>query len=514
MYLKQQIVRHSLSLAHQIMHSHIQGLPYELLSAVLQEAASLNIRDGVQYTYGLSQAPEPLQNVPIQRVVRGQVAPDAVRWNAVQSIRQVARLWHDWASEYALKNLQISRWRGSERYAPISEMVKFSYSSGFRWMQSRNLDKIHKDHSSIAVYRDPYHSLRKTAQLFERSPSLASCVRKIWFNGYYGAETMALIFSIIRLCNNLDHLTVPWTALRYGDAEDWSNLLGRNRNGQSISSLEFLAVDLKQSQMSNTANRIDRKPLYSSRINFSGLRRLKVFGNSNFMPLIDEDLIAIANTAANLRELHITGTSSVTIDGVAALIDSSDKTLEILEHSPLAGDGFERPIQRASRTYNDHLCHKLQQCPHLLDLSFSLPSLCKDLFTNPSVNWQGNMQIRTSTLCGRHPISLKTSENARKQFWSILDQARSLMLLRERGGAELNIEIFIDNWIFEPRRSLVHGNLQSGRTLSDETWPANKASSWKGPYGQTGLYGKDDGPYDSVDEEAFEQGIEKHYVSF
>lgn len=97
------------------MPSTINDLPYEILSAVLEEAAALNIKDGVQYTYGLSQAPEPLQDARMQRVVRGQVSPDALRWNATQSIRQVRRQWHDWAAEYALENLQISRWRGSER---------------------------------------------------------------------------------------------------------------------------------------------------------------------------------------------------------------------------------------------------------------------------------------------------------------------------------------------------------------------------------------------------------------
>lgn len=97
------------------MPSTINDLPYEILSAVLKEAAELNIKYGVQYTYGLSQAPEPLQDVRMQRVMRGKVAPDTIKWNAVQSIRQVARQWHDWAAEYALENLQISRWRGSER---------------------------------------------------------------------------------------------------------------------------------------------------------------------------------------------------------------------------------------------------------------------------------------------------------------------------------------------------------------------------------------------------------------
>lgn len=93
----------------------INDLPYEILSAILAEAAELNTRNGAQFTYGLSQAPEPLQDVRMQRVIRGRVSPDTLRWNATAPIRQVRRNWHDWAAEYALENLRITRWRGSER---------------------------------------------------------------------------------------------------------------------------------------------------------------------------------------------------------------------------------------------------------------------------------------------------------------------------------------------------------------------------------------------------------------
>jgi len=381
-------------------------------------------------------------------------------------------------------------------------------------MQSRTLDTTHSNPSSIAVYRDPYLSLRKTALLFEISPSLASCVRRLWFHGYYGTETNTLIFSISRCCDNLDYLTVPWTSLRYGDVEDWSHLLGRNQRGRSISSLEFLAVDLKQAQISNSTDAIDKNPLNSPRVNFSGLRRLKVFGHSNFMPLVDEDLMAISQTATNLREIHITGTASVNFDSVAALVDSSYKTLETLEHSPLAGDGFEHPEPPVSHCPKNHLCRKFLQCPRLQNLSLSLPALCQELFADLSANWSGDVQVRTSTVCGHRPSALKTSDKAQGQFWCVLSQARALMGSRQEAGVELDIEIFINDWIFEPRHFLVHGNLQTGKTLSHGSWPRGKTSSCKGPYGQTGLYGKDDGPYECVTEDIFKEGLERRYVSF
>lgn len=383
-----------------------------------------------------------------------------------------------------------------------------------RWMQSRTLHTVQTHPSSIAVYRDPYHSLRKTLQLFESNPTLAWCVRRISFVGYYGAETNAMIFGILHRCAKLEYVTLPWTALRYGSTEDWSRLLGRNEDRHSISSLELLAVDLKQTQIDNATNQVDKKPLSSPRVDFSALKRLKIFGQSNFMPLTDDDLIAISYTAVNLRELHITGTASVTIDGIGALADSSDETLEILEHSPLTADGFEHPDPTFLRGQKQHLCPNILECPRIRNLSLSLPSICEDLFADASVNWSGEMQIRTGTVCGRHPISLKTSANAQSKFWRVLDQARSLMSVREKGGVELDIEIFVNNWIFEPRHYRVHGNLDLAEVLSDGRWPPEKSPSSKGPYGQTGLYGKDEGPYEVVSEDFFKQGLSKHSVSF
>ncbi len=98
------------------MAFHISSLPYELLSAILEEAVRLNTRDAATYTYGLSQAPEPLHDVPtVQKVVRGMVPPDVLRWKAADAIRRVCSTWHDWAVKYSMRELYIRRWRGSER---------------------------------------------------------------------------------------------------------------------------------------------------------------------------------------------------------------------------------------------------------------------------------------------------------------------------------------------------------------------------------------------------------------
>ena len=95
----------------------VESLPFELLSEILHHAATLNASspDFVTYTYGLTQAHQPLQQKPhIQKYVRGHVPTDVQRWNSVSAIRQVNSRWHSWALSHALKELYIRRWQGGE----------------------------------------------------------------------------------------------------------------------------------------------------------------------------------------------------------------------------------------------------------------------------------------------------------------------------------------------------------------------------------------------------------------
>ena len=92
----------------------IQQLPFEILSKILEEVAEANIRDGPRYTFGLSQAPLPLQRSTLQRYVRGPVPPEMLKWDAICAIRTVCWQWHEWALEYALKSVYIRRWKGGE----------------------------------------------------------------------------------------------------------------------------------------------------------------------------------------------------------------------------------------------------------------------------------------------------------------------------------------------------------------------------------------------------------------
>ncbi|KAL8781365.1 MAG: hypothetical protein Q9213_006020 [Squamulea squamosa] len=469
----------------------ISRLPYELLSSILEEAAYSNAQEIQQYTYGVDTTST---NSKVQRVLRGHVANDSLRWLSTDAIRQVNTQWHDWACQYALRDLYIRRWRGSER-----------------WTQSRKLDSVQGYPSKDVYYRDPFCSLRKTVALFANHPSLASSVRRIFFDGFYGVETAAMIFQVLKHCNELDSVALPWTTLRYGSEDDWSSLLRRRDNGTALLSLELLAVDLKQSQIRDHARQMDKRPLDSSRVDFGHLRRMKLSGSSNLMPINDNDLITISQTA-HLQELHITGTTSITTKGLVAMGRASDTTLRVLEHSPLSDDGFEHP-NASSTGDGSHLCNEIVQCPHLRDLAVSLPTICCDLFSEPSVRWIGDVQIRTAGVCGQSN-DLGRSGVTRQAFFDILSQARTLIQAQQRRDIELKIEIFINHFIFEPSKRLVHADLSVGEILSDGSWPVMPLPSSKGPYGQTGQYGKDERAYQCISEEEFLEGLQKGYISF
>ena len=315
-----------------------------------------------------------------------------------------------------------------------------------RWNESRILDTLHGRPSSVAVYRDPYHSLRSTDQLLSNSPGLAGCIRRLWFNSLYGAETVKLIFGILRKCDALQFLTLPWTALRYGTAENWVQLLSQHPDGRYLSSLELLAVDLKETQSKDAANQTDNHPLQDPRVDFSRLKRLKIFGSSHLKALSDSDLIALARTAKNLRELHVTGTTtSITIDGIMALTEACQEKLQILEYSPLSEDGFGHP-NPASLHHKD-LCQQIIYCRRLENLSISMPSLFIDLFADTSIQWDGEVQIRVGNLCGKQNDP-SDSPQALEFFWHILEQARFLMAARRLEGVDLNIELFIGEQIW------------------------------------------------------------------
>jgi hypothetical protein len=363
--------------------------------------------------------------------------------------------------------------------------------------------------TGTAVYRDPFASLRNTVRTFDKYPSLASRVKRMWFNGFYATETDRMVFESLKHCSNLVSVSLPWTATRHMDAKAWRTLLlGQNK---PLQSLELLCVDPTAQQATDENNLIDLQPLQS--VNFGQLRRLKIFGDTTFMPITDADLYAIARTATGLEEFHMTCISTITIDSVIAVVKASHNTLRVLEHSPRSQDGFWHP-HPGSPSDSEHLCELLRSCPRLETLSISLPSVCADLFSDDNVKFKGDLQVRALHLCG-HEHGRSTHE-ATDALQKLLWQARTLV---ERHAAsiiprELYVELFFADCIFEPACRAVHGDFSLAHMTSDSSWPQTLSSSGKGPYGSTGLYEKEEeGPFQRIDEGEFLTGVRRNLLS-
>jgi hypothetical protein len=363
--------------------------------------------------------------------------------------------------------------------------------------------------SGTAVYRDPFASLKRTVHICNDFPQVASKIKRMWVHGFYTADTNRLIFESLKNCHNLEILSIPWTSIRHLDAKAWRTML--TGSGKPLRSLELQCVDPTSQQAADKDNNIDLEPLQS--VNFSQLRRLKIFGDTTFMPITDTDLYAIARTATQLQEFHLTCNSSITIDGVMAIVKASRQTLRVLEHSPRSQDGFWHP-HPGSPSDSEHLCDTFRNCPKLETLSISLPSVCAHLFSNEDVKFSGDLQVRALHLCG-HEHGRSTQEAA-DALEKLLQQARGLIRRHAQSTIprDLYVELFFADCIFSPGCQSVHGDFALAQISSDGLWPQNIKASGKGPYGSTGLYEKElEGPFQQIEETEFLHGVRRRLHS-
>lgn len=323
------------------------------------------------------------------------------------------------------------------------------------------------------VYQYPYTIVDSTVKLFRDYPDIAKHVRRIWFNGIYQFETNESVFEILRKCTNLRAAAIPWTALRYGTAADWRHIT----SFPQLTSLEFLATSFKTSEMQSEASRIDNKPL-KTKLNFSGLTRLKISGDSNLMPISDADLVAISKTATKLEEVHVSGCGSVTVAGIAALIRASWRTLKLLEFKPAAS----ADIQSSSHV---HLCTLIASCPRLVDLTVTMPSCCTDIFT--AAAWKETARIRIANVCQPH-LHLHSAPDI-DDLATLLDAAR-----------DKNVEFEISDFLFDVKNRRVHGDFRKAKKLAEGMWKPREEVSAKGPYG-------DGEGWSAVSEEGFWDGL-------
>ncbi|KAK5134394.1 hypothetical protein LTR08_006574 [Meristemomyces frigidus] len=479
---------------------YINELPQEILSDILHWATAANEAEGISFTYGLTQAPLPLEQAKLTKYVRGPLSAESLRWDATDSIRQTCEQWHDWALSYNLEHVFERRWRGSERWANLS-LRRPAYS----------IYELIDNPSGYAVYRDPFGSLKHTNRLFATVPNTAAHVRRLWFNGFYTAETDKLILSVVSNCSQLEYLSVPWTVLRRGSADDWVDLLNVDTGvGKPLHSLELQAVCLPHDQAAALAEDDSSNPLEDSRINFSALKRLKIFGNTLHMPVLDYDLELVARTATQLECLDITNISTVSVAGMLALVKASRDTLQVLEHSPRSDDGFYHPFPGQLET-GEHICELLAGLPQMRDLSISIPYMCADLFANHEVKWAGELQVRATDICD---CGTETGATTRaEKLEAVLDAARALITARRRMHHELAVELFFAGCIFQPAQGLVHGDFALAEISSHGQWPEKMQPSTLGPYGQTGTYGKEEGSWDAVSEHEYLYAVSRGWIS-
>ena len=488
---------------------HINELPEEILSDILLLATKANEADGVSFTYAVQHEPlAQLRNEESkarEKYVRGPLPVELVRWDSTFEIRHVCSAWHEWAAAYSFKDIYERRWQGSEQW------------SSERWvdltMNRKRYDLYEKNPANglVAVRRDPFGSLKHTDRLLGEVPAVAKHVRRLWLNDFHDAASDRRMLSTVSSCPELEILSVPWTVLRRGTAEDWIDLLNNNTGtGKALKSLELKSLCLKKTPAKELEEDETPNPLLDPRVDFSALERLKIFGNTLHKPICDEDLKLIARTATNLNCLDFTNLSTITVEGMLALVRASRRTLRVLEHSPRSDDGFYHPNPGH---INEHICDFISGLPEMRDLSFSTPHMCADLFANHDVKWTGECQVRTLDICGC-PAEKSMSLQARiDKLRGTFNAARELVRARDRVHEELNIEIFFAGCIFEPAKHIVHGDFAFAMIGSGGQWPVERKSSTKGPYGSTGVYDKKEGSWDAVSEEEFFYAVSRRWVA-
>ena len=487
---------------------HINDLPEEILNNILLLATRANEAEGVTFTYAVQHEPiawlRNNESKAREKYVRGPLPVELVRWDSTSEIRHVCSAWHEWAAAYSFKEIYERRWQGSEQW------------SSERWVDltmNRKRYDLYENNPAfglVAVRRDPFGSLKHTDRLFAEVPAVARHVRRLWLNDFHDAASDRRMLSTVSSCPELEILSVPWTVLRRGTAEDWIDLLNNDTGtGTPLKSLELKSLCLKALPAKELEDDETPNPLRDPRVDFSALERLKIFGNTLHKPICDEDLHLIARTATNLKCLDFTNLSTITVEGMLALVRASRDTLRVLEHSPRSDDGFYHPNPGH---IDEHICDFISHLPQMRDLSFSTPHMCAALFANHEVKWTGECQVRTLDVCGCSTDATPTRAHL-ASIRATFDAARALIAAKARVRRELNIEIFYAGCIFEPGKGLVHGDFAVAEVSSGGQWPRAKRVSTKGPYGSTGVYGRKEGSWEAVGEEEWVEGVEKGWIS-
>lgn len=152
--------------------------------------------------------PDP--DVRMQPLMEGRMTPDAVRWVALNTIRQVESRWHGITLEYAFRDLYVLSRRGYEWYIlPYLIDVRDHFDLCLRYMLSGVVPKIPAERMGVAIPLESSLLLKKTEEVLNNHPMLSSYIRRIWFDRYYEAKDPAMIFRVLRQCKKLQDLLIP-----------------------------------------------------------------------------------------------------------------------------------------------------------------------------------------------------------------------------------------------------------------------------------------------------------------
>ena len=88
------------------------------------------------------------------------------------------------------------------------------------------------------------------------------------------------------------------------------------------------------------------------------------------------------------------------------------------------------------------------------------------------------------------PKSLVSKNELAHTLSTVLSAAR--LLCETVQPRHLSVELFFAGCVFDPVPGRVHGAFGWPSLITHGAWPAVWEPSCKGPYGSTGLYGKDD----------------------
>ena len=188
-------------------------------------------------------------------------------------------------------------------------------------------------------------------------------------------------------------------------------------------------------------------------VSFTHLTYLKVHEEYSTMAVTDEDLIAVARTANNIRELHITSRINKLLEGIGALVKFSRLSLEVLALDSPGPEPRQEYLDRCETFYNS-----IVHSPQLRRLHIPYLAIALEILVQGRNSWGGPVLLQLSS-------SLKRDFGGNVQspgiFWQLLEQARSFTALCSQSGADrVKLDIYSGSYLFEPERSLVHGHFE------------------------------------------------------